>query len=100
MVMLSLCSMISVMTSPRCPLTSQVPGHHCTTCAWGFVHPSRHRWQGRPRKRMRTEREREREMEGGGDKGRRERGGDTISSCVNDERARGVVTVAASILHV
>ena len=27
-----------------------VPGHHCTSCAWGFV---RHRWQGRPRKRMR-----------------------------------------------
>ena len=40
--------MILVMTSPRCPLTSQVPGHHCTTCAWGFVHLSRHRWQGPP----------------------------------------------------
>ena len=52
------CSMISVMTSPRCPLASAGSWSPLHNLHLEFRAPQyRHRWEGHPHKRMRTERE-------------------------------------------
>ena len=99
----------------------EVPGYHCTTCAWCIVNPvGRERERERDREREREReggrgRERERQREGERERGRererererqregkreRERQRDLLRRCVVMLCADGISTVAAMLTQI